>query len=194
MRQINRCSYRKRKQHLEMNKLSKKTCYLIGAIDRANDLGSTWRSEIQVILKERFGVNVYNPLEKPINIGVEDVESRERRRIFKKNGMFRDFADEIKLIRRVDLRMVDKSDFLICYIDIDVFMCGTFEECSLANRQKKPVIVFCKQGVNNIPDWLFGMLPYQLFFNNAEEVLAYLESIDNGTNTEYLNRWLFFDR
>ena len=177
-----------------MNKLSGKTCYLIGAIDRANDLGTAWRSEIQVTLKDRFGVNVYNPLEKPIDIGIEDAASRERRKLLKKSKHFAEFAEEIKLIRRVDLRMVDKADFLICYIDLDVFMCGTFEECSLANRQKKPVIIFCKQGVENIPDWLFGMLPYQLFFNNAEEVIQYLESIDNGTNTEYLNRWLFFDR
>ena len=177
-----------------MNKLKNKTCYLIGAIDRANDLGATWRSQIQFTLKNKFNVNVYNPLEKPIDIGIEDSDSRKRRKILKKNKQFKELAEEIKLIRRVDLRMVDKSDFLICYIDLDVFMCGTFEECSLANRQKKPVIVFCKQGVENIPDWLFGMLPYQLFFNNAEEVISYLESIDKGTNTEYLNRWMFFDR
>lgn len=177
-----------------MNKLKNKTCYLIGAIDKADDLGATWRSEIQSVLIDRFNVNIYNPLEKPINIGIEDKHSRHKRRLLKADKRFEEFSNEIKIIRRVDLRMVDKSDFLICYIDTDIFMCGTFEECSLANRQKKPVIVFCKQGVENIPDWLFGMLPYQLFFNNIEEVINYLESIDNGTNSEYLNRWLFFDR
>jgi len=177
-----------------MNKLNNKTVYLIGAIDRANDLGATWRSEIQTVLKDKFNLNVYNPLEKPINIGIEDEESRKNRKVLKQSKNFEEFSKDIKLIRRVDLRMVDKSDFIICYIDLDVFMCGTFEECSLANRQKKPVIVFCKQGVENIPDWLFGMLPYQLFFNNINEVISYLEDIDSGKNTEYLNRWLFFDR
>lgn len=176
-----------------MNRLRNKTCYLIGAIDRANDLGATWRSEITPILTS-MGVNVYNPLEKPIDTGLEDVKSRIRRNKLKKQGKFKRLSIEGRVIRRVDLRMVDKADFLICYLDLDIFACGTFEEAFLANRQKKPVIFICKQGVINMPDWLFWTFPYEMFFNDFDEATNYLHRVDDGTNNKHLNRWLFFDR
>lgn len=177
-----------------MNRLKNKTCYLIGAIDRANDLGATWRSEITPVLTNNFGVNVYNPLEKPIDTGLEDAKSRARRNKLKKQGKFKRLSTEGRIIRRVDLRMVDKADFLICYLDLDIFACGTFEEAFLANRQKKPVIFVCKQGVKNMPDWLFWTFPYEMFFDNFTDALTYLSQVNDGTNNKHLNRWLFFDR
>lgn len=174
--------------------LKDKTVYLIGAIDRAPDEGAGWRQSMQKILRERFYLNVYNPLEKPINTGIEDAISRENRRIWKENGDFDRLTEDMRIIRAVDIQMVNRAHFLICYLDLDVVFCGTMEELTIGKYQKKPVIVFCKQGKKKIPDWLFAMLPHQMFFNNAEEVISYLDGINNGTDTNYYNRWMFFDR
>ncbi len=173
--------------------LRNKTVYLIGAIDRAEDLGSTWRSQIQKMLRRKFHCNVYNPLEKPIDTGVEGEEARKYNRGLKITGKYDEFSKRVRTIRCVDLRMVDKSDFIICYIDMDIPMCGTIEELTTANRQKKPVIVFCKQGKINIPDWLFGMLPHDMFFDTIEEVIEYLKKVNAGFGN-HTDRWMFFDR
>jgi hypothetical protein len=90
--------------------------------------------------------------------------------------------------------MCDKADFAICYIDTDIHACGTYEELSWLNRSKKPVIIFCKQGKTGIPDWLFGTLPHQMFFDNIDQVITYLNGIDQGLDTRDFNRWMFFKR
>lgn len=171
-----------------------KTVYLIGAIDRAPDEGAGWRQILQKQLRKRYGCNVYNPLEKPIQTGIEDEKSRIQRRQWKESGEYDKLSAEVKIIRRVDLRMVDKADFMVCYIDLNVVFCGTMEEISLANRQKKPIIIFCKQGKKNIPDWLFGMLPHEMFFDNIDQVIEYLDGINNRKDTRDFGRWVFFDR
>lgn len=176
------------------NLLKNKTCYLIGAIDRVPDNGAGWRQIMQEVLTKDFGVNVYNPLEKPINLGVEDESERQLRREEKAKGNFDFVASAVRQIRCVDLRMVDKSDFIICYIDTDVHACGTYEELTTANRQKKPIIVFCKQGKVGIPDWIFGMIPHELFFDDIDQVINYLEDVDNGVDKRFAERWVFFDR
>lgn len=176
------------------SKLKTCSCYLIGSIDKCPDLGTSWRTYLEEELTSRFGVNVYNPRNKPIQTGIEDEQSRAQRRKWKEEGNYDDLAREVKIIRRVDLRMVDKADFMICFLDLDVIFCGTMEEITLANRQKKPIIVFCKQGKKNIPDWLFGMLPHEMFFDNIDQVISYLEGVHNGTDKRDFGRWVFFDR
>lgn len=174
--------------------LKDKTVYLIGAIDRAPDQGAGWRQTIQKILSEQFECNVYNPLEKPIQTGIEDEKSRIQRRKWKEDDNYDDLAREVKVIRRVDLRMVDKADFLICFIDLDIIFCGTMEEITLANRQKKPIIIFCKQGKKNLPDWLFGMMPHEMFFDTLDQVIEYLSKVNSGEDKRDFDRWVFFDR
>src|SRR5205823_11163287 len=40
----------------------------------------------------------------------------------------------------IDLRMVDTSDFIICYCPTNVYSVGTPHEIILANEQRKPVL------------------------------------------------------
>lgn len=42
----------------------------------------------------------------------------------------------MKVIRSVDLRLVDISDFMIVNLDLETHPCGTLEEIFWANRQK----------------------------------------------------------
>jgi len=176
-----------------MNRLKGQRVYLAGPIDRCPDEGRSWRESISSFLTD-LGVVILNPLNKPTEIAKEDSESRQRRKYLKVTQQYDELRKEMKVIRNVDLRMVDISDFLIVHLDLDIFACGTIEEVDLANRQKKPIIVHMKQGKENAPDWLFAMIPHQTIFSSWNVIENYLLAIDTGLETEdNLNRWYFFN-
>ena len=137
------------------------------------------------------GVVVFDPANKPIDIGVEDIEGREERRRWKANGEYNKIADSMRVIRNTDLRMVDISDFLVVNLDLDIHPCGTYEELFLANRQKKPIILRIKQGKSETPDWLLGTIPHETIFSTWDEVRDYLDLVDKGEAKD--KRWMFFD-
>ncbi len=173
-----------------MNRLKNMRAYLGGAMENAKGVGVDWRVEWK---KHAWGCCWLDPCDKPIDIGIEDVENHGRRKKFKKMGQFKIVAEEMRAVRCVDLRMVDISDFLIFNIDVDIHTCGTYEEITTANRQKKPIICRIKQGVARTPDWLLGMIPWEMIFSSWGEVETYLHNIDNGRDTRTFNRWMFFD-
>lgn len=137
------------------------------------------------------GVIVFDPANKPIDIGIEDLESRHDRKKWKENEEYDKVSETMRVIRNTDLRMVDISDFLIVNLDLDIHPCGTYEELFLANRQKKPIILRVKQGKRQAPDWLFGTIPHETIFSTWEEVKDYLDLVDNGRFND--KRWMFFD-
>ena len=160
-------------------------------MDRVKDGGVGWRNEIGDWLRSR-GVIVLDPCNKPIDIGLEDAENRQLRRDLKARGDYAAVAKDMRVIRCVDLRMVDLSDALVVNIDVEVHACGTYEELTLANREKKPIIVHIEQGKQNTPDWLLGMLPDEMIFSNWEEVHRYLHHIDSDPEVDHMKRWMFF--
>lgn len=165
--------------------------YLCGAMDRAHDGGVGWRREATVWLRSR-GVIVLDPTNKPIDIGVEDVECRATRRERKLAGDFDGVARDMRVIRSVDLRMVDLCDFVVVNIDTEVHATGTYEELFWANRMKHPILVHVEQGKEHAPDWLLGTLPHQMIFSDWSELYAYLDYIDTSPQVDTLRRWFFF--
>lgn len=174
------------------NKLLLSRCYLCGAMDRAVDGGVSWRNKITPAL-ESMGIIVFDPANKPINIAIESDCNRTLRAQMKKDGQYDKLAEEIRVIRRVDLRMVDITDYTIVSLDIDQHPTGTYEELFLANREKKPVLVWNVHGKQNTPDWLFGVIPHEHIFSTAEELISYLQNINNGTDNNDYKRWFHFD-
>lgn len=173
------------------NRLRGSSCYLAGPIDRVADSGKEWRDEITPFLRD-LGVTVFDPLRKPLDIGLEDDDGRDTRILLKRNYQFDDLTKIVKVVRLADLRMVDKADFLIVNYDMSIHMCGTMEELFLANREKKPILIMCPQGKRNIPDWLYGVMPHQFFFQNWEEVRHYINYVNGSEHVEHLKRWIFF--
>lgn len=173
-----------------MHKLLLQKCYLSGAMDRCPEGGIPYRKKWTKFLKE-FGVIVLDPSNKPFEDAEESMEARSKRRLFKQAGNYDMFAKEMKELRNKDLRMVDGGNFQISHIDTNIYACGTIEEISLANRQKKPVLIICEQGKSGCPDWLFGMLPHEMIFDNDEQCLNYLRAVDQGLITH--KRWVFFN-
>jgi hypothetical protein len=140
-----------------------------------------------------LGIVVLDPTDKPIDIGGETPEDREHRRILKDLGKYDEFSQIMKLLRVVDLRMVDTSDFLIMNIDIDVHACGTYEEESWANRLKNPILTHCEQGRRQCPDWLFGTFPYQHMFSRWDRMCEYLWHVHTADEVDSYKRWMFFN-
>jgi len=176
------------------NRLRGTRTYLVGAMDRVPDAGAGWRERITPPLVER-GITVLNPCQKPIDVGVEDDDAREKIEVYKQSGQFERIKEEFGVIRTVDLRCVDVSDFIIASVDLDVHACGTYEEITTANNQKKPVLVWCQQGKHNIPNWLFFMLPHQHIFGDLDGLMEYVQHVDTCPDAvDHHKRWFFFDR
>jgi hypothetical protein len=174
-----------------INNLQGMRTYLVGAMDRVPDGGIQWREKITPLL-EKMNVNVINPCNKPIYSVIEDEETRKNIDNLKNLEQYDTIRQTYGNIRNADLRCVDISDFIVCHIDISIHACGTYEEIVTANRQKKPVLIWCEQGKKYAPNWLFFMLPHEHIFGTMEELLNYLKYIDTIQDTSNLNRWFFF--
>ena len=175
-----------------MNRLANNRGYLCGAMDRAPDGGLEWRARIREELKD-LGVLWMDPTRKPIELGVEDIENRKYRASCRESHNWNAVQGDMKIIRAVDLRMLNISDFVIVNLDMEVHSCGTYEELYVANRQKKPIILHVEQGKAACPDWLFGVLPHQMVFSTWEEIHIYLRHIAHDPVIEDYRRWMFFD-
>lgn len=175
-----------------MNRLKNQRVYLAGAMDRVADRGATWRDNITPFL-DSLGVVVFNPIKKPSSEGSEDNETHATKTKLKNQQRYDELSSMMKTIRAVDLRLVDISDFLIVNLNLEHYACGTWEELSLANRSKKPILVHIEQGKQHTPDWLFGTLPHQWFFSEWSDLTNYLLHVNSDENIEHYNRWRFFN-
>jgi hypothetical protein len=174
-----------------MNNLKNMRTYLVGAMDRVADGGIGWRNAITPMLQD-LHIKVINPCQKPIESAKEGPETRMQIQFYKETGQFDKIRQDYGHIRNADLRCVDVSDFIIANIDMNVHMCGSYEEISTANRQKKPILVWCEQGKKLAPNWLFFMLPHEHIFSTMDSLMAYLYEVSICKNTENLKRWFFF--
>lgn len=175
-----------------MNRLKNTRCYLIGAMDLVADGGVQWRQRIQTDLAD-LGIHWLDPTNKPCRDAPEDSDSRDRRRSQKERGDWKPVAESMEKIHRIDLRLVDISDFMVVYLDKDNSGVGTFFEISRANIQRKPIIVMSEGGKKHTPDWLFGLGITSTIFGDWSELYAYLRSINGDSLYDHMNRWQFFD-
>jgi nucleoside 2-deoxyribosyltransferase len=175
-----------------MNRLNNQRVYLAGAMDRVADRGTGWRDSITPFLQD-LGVVVFNPIKKPSVIGMEDFTTHQLKQKLKNEQNYDELSKLMKVIRSVDLRLVDISDFLVVNLDLDTHPCGTLEEIFLANREKKPIIIHMVQGKQNAPDWLFGTIPHEMIFSSWNEIKNYLSHINCSEIINDHKRWYFFN-
>lgn len=173
-----------------INNLKNMRTYLVGAMDRVPDGGVGWRKKITPYL-ESMNVSVLNPCSKIMSSIKEDDETRWWIEYYKETQQYQKIRDMYGNIRNADLRCVDISDFLICHVDMNVHMCGSYEEIVTANRQKKPILVWCEQGKQKAPNWLFFMLPHEHIFSKMGDLINYLKKVNESRNTDNLKRWFF---
>jgi hypothetical protein len=174
-----------------MNYLFNMACYLAGPIDKAEDDGTIWRKELQDKSSIKgLGIKFLDPTNKPINIGQEIGEEKHKIKQLMANGRFEEAKDIMTKIRHYDLRMVDMSNFIIAFIDISTFMCGSFDEIFTAERQQKPVLILMKQKKNELPAWLISFIRPEEIFESIDDLVFYLCSINSGLIEIDNKRWV----
>jgi len=161
-----------------MGILEKTKAYLAGSIQSAKN--QTWRGYVSDELKS-IGVVPYNPLDKPL---LDSFPEGEEIHIWLKNCMKEKRFDEvqkfIKKVRRQDLSMVDRSDFVVSLFDPTVCSVGTCEELSFCEKAMKPTLIAIEGGIEKTPYWLFAMFNLECFFNSIEEVIDKIKRLDSG--------------
>lgn len=188
------------------NRLAGSIFYFAGPMDRIADRGIEWRLDMQEFLWS-INTGVFNPCDKPINWGLEDEDSRqwrwnsrEQARLLYEKGLVHEsnkicdaVHEQMRDIVSSDLRGIDSCHAVILYIDLDVHMCGSYNEETIACLQRKPVITCCKQGKFKVPDWLWGICQHEMFFSSWDEVKKYIHNIAFAEKVNHMKRWRFLD-
>ncbi len=135
------------------------TVYLSGPMDfvasRASEAKHGWRNRVGRFLR-RLGVTVLDPWKKPeirgfYEYGREGPDTTWARRQWRFDRSSLGARARARCARRfwqtlhVDLRMVDKSDFVIAYCPTNIYSVGTVHEIVVAREQHKPVLFVSPQ-------------------------------------------------
>lgn len=151
--------------------------------------GQTWREVVKNRLSN-IGILTLDPYNHPfINSQEENDEVRENLREELEKGNYDIVSRFFKQIRAEDLRMVDLSDFIICYINPKIPTIGTIEELAISCRQQKPIFLVIEGGKKKAPYWLFGMLNHNYMYGSFEEMLFVIERINNGDIKLSSSKW-----
>jgi hypothetical protein len=170
------------------NKLLKSVAYLAGPIENCINSGINWRKSLVEKLNG-LGIISLDPTNK---MWTDDNDIKQETRgvaSLKESGQFTELKQKIKKIRRIDLRCVDIADFIIAYIDPDIYTCGSFDEIFTAEREQKPILVLAPKGIKSLPSWLFGAIQINEVFTTEFELIKYLKFI-NDDKLEMDDRWV----
>jgi nucleoside 2-deoxyribosyltransferase len=166
--------------------------YLAGPMDDVEDRGAGWR-EMMAEFLWYHDIGVLCPFSKATYGHDEDDEYYQNILKMKKAERYPEMHNIIREVVADDYRMVDKCDAQILYIDKNAHMCGSYHESGLATYQRKPTIICCPQGKQEIPHWMFGICKHELMFDNWDDVKAYIKHVCYAEKVDRLNRWRFFD-
>ncbi len=128
--------------------------YLSGPMDfvasREVEKEAGWRNRIGTFLRS-YGITVFDPWNKPdvrglYEFGKEGEGTTDARRSWtfeqgpKGAAKRAEIAEQFWPALHIDLRMVDTSDFIICYCPTNIYSVGTPHEIIIARQQRKPVL------------------------------------------------------
>jgi hypothetical protein len=169
------------------NLLAGTRCYLIGSIEYGD--AETWRNQVTKAFNE-MNIRCYDPLNKPFILDFDETPAFRANMIkWRDEGKYDKLSKHMKQIRISDLSLVDKSDFLICYIDLDVLTIGSWEEFFQANKLKRPIFLIIKQGKKKCPTWIFGTIPHKYIYDSIEQAVDMIRAIDAGKKPIDSDRW-----
>ena len=128
--------------------------YLAGPIEQdTSDGGQSWRNLVTPTLDEA-GVYVQDPCKtEPLATGMDVVTAQDQFNRWIRGGRYDLFADKFKMVVDKDMRMVDRSDFIIVHLFPDIGTTGTIHEMARAWRLKKPIYLVYYGAVSSISKW-----------------------------------------
>src|ERR1051326_9192611 len=118
---------------MENDYLRGKRIYLSGPIQYNAD--KTWRDYPSKVLKEKFGVELFDPFSDPKQQYVPLIEHARTQK---------DVETIVRIAKsfvRKDLCMVDRSDAVAAYLPHNVLTTGTGHEIINSNNAKKPTLL-----------------------------------------------------
>lgn len=151
--------------------------------------GSGWRQYVRSQL-EPMNITVFDPYDKPFIKDVDEgKEIRASLKVLLENEKYDEVQSRMKEIRIYDLNLVDRSDFIVAHIIPDIASWGSAEELVTANRAKKPIFLSIEGGKKKCPLWILGTIPHRYIYNNINEIVDTLKSINDGSLAIDSNRW-----
>lgn len=177
-------------------------CYLSGPMEFVADHGVEWRRKFIKMAHERgLKIDFIDPTDKPGDEEQKIGEDKGYQTSLKKARNWTALRDYVQDYRRLDLRFVDLSDFLVVVVDPRVPQWGTSNEVYFAEMQHKPMFFICDGGLDNLPNWLFDVidLPDALkdrrlnVFGSVEEVVDELIGYDTGA-FKMSKKWVLIRR
>lgn len=169
------------------NILENTKTYLIGSMQYQN--GESWRKKVQDSL-EPLNIKVFNPYLKPF---VKDIQENATVATDLLSAMERadyEYVEtNMRTIRSYDLNLVDRSDFVIAYINPSVPTFGSIEELTTACRMKKATFIAIEGGKGKCPLWIMGMFPHKYIYNTIDDILNIIIKIDNDEIQIDSDRW-----
>lgn len=164
-----------------MGFLTNKKFYLSGPIEFGCE---NWRDDIIKRLRENFSIDVYDPFSDPKQQWVEKIAEA------RKNKDYQAIQDIAKKFVRKDLGMVDRSDGLIAYLPYKVPTIGTHHEVINSINSKKPTLLVCPQGKENIPVWYYGISKTDHMFGSWDDLFVFLNEVNKGLHQSD-DKWSF---
>lgn len=169
-----------------MNLLRKTKTYLIGPMEYGDD-NKNWRSVMDHNLEE-MGVTCFNPYDHPFIENIDEGKQVQLQRL-RELGSLDNLQERMKTIRSYDLSMVDRSDFIICYIKPNTPTWGTVDELVMAESLNRPVFICVEGGKRKAPLWVYSLCPHKYMYNSMNEIVQVLKGIDNGSIPTDSKRW-----
>jgi hypothetical protein len=164
-----------------MSYLSGRRCYLSGPIENDNPNGN-WRTEPSKILREVFGIDLFDPHADPKQQWVGDLQkARDECNYSEMARIAKDFVSK-------DLTVVSRSDILIAYLPKGVPTTGTHHEIINSSNNKTPTLLVCPQGKQFVPLWYYGFIPHSVMFGSWEDLYGYLREVNEGLHKDN-RRW-----
>ena len=180
-----------------MGLLADTRVYLAGPVEH-DSKAAAWRDEITPDLED-LNITVWNPLQKPDWI-MEEAKVDGPGQLKLKEELLHGYPGGAEIaaranheIRKMGLRLAAASDFIICRLP-KTFTAGTFEEIGNAAKEGKPVLFWVDEKYPSM--WLydqfaFGQSAANVFFTSREDLLRYLQRINNGKSSYDPFRWIF---
>ena len=161
--------------------LWKTKIYLAGNLETEDySYAVDWRKDFADKVKE-MGIITLSPLEELfINYPKEDKDFQDKLKAARANGEFDYVHEEMVKIRSRDLICIDVSTCIVAVINPDKPSWGTVDEIILATRQNKNVFLVIKDGPRRLPLWLFSYFTKEWVFDNLDQVVDRLKTINEG--------------
>jgi len=151
--------------------------YLAGPIEFDKDTGGAkWRDAVTPALDE-VGIYVQDPCKtEPLVTDMSVIEAQDKFNSWIVSGHYKKFDEKFEHIVKKDLRMVNRSDFLIVHLFPETPTTGTIHEMAEAWRQKKPIYLIWSDAKSKLSKWALYLVINSggRLFDNKKQLTEYI--------------------